>query len=134
MGVVGGTRSHRESHTNNKKILPPQGSNLRLDAVRRDREKAGGGGWHMTPPSEIAFLFLFFYSYYYFFLEQSWVLRCTPGDFLGRVDFFFFFLVRERQMEYEIFHGEIGRIHIRFFFSFFSFLFFSSKNKMVVCC
>lgn len=67
MGVVGGTRSHRESHTNNKKILPPQGSNLRLDAVRRDREKAGGGGWHMTPPSEIAFLFLFFYSYYFFF-------------------------------------------------------------------
>lgn len=126
MGVVGGTRSHREIII---KILPPQGSNLRLDAVRRDREKAGGGGWHMTPPSEIAFLFLFF------FLEQSWVLRCTPGDFLGRVDFFSSsWFERDRwNMKYSM--GKlVGYTYVFFLFLFFSFLFFSSKNKMVVCC
>lgn len=68
---------------------------------------------HDTPLRNCFFIFIFLFLLF-FFLEQSWVLRCTPGDFLGRVDFFFF-LVRERQMEYEIFHGQIGRIHIRFF-------------------
>lgn len=50
---------------------------------------------HDTPLRNCFFIFNFFIIIIIIFLEQSWVLRCTPGDFLGRVDFFFLLGSRE---------------------------------------